>query len=240
MCAVARTGDAGCATLAQVQRPALRLAVFVTVLALLGLLTLVFLPFSADGLQESMEPYGLLAAPVVIVVGSLLGLVFFPGPVLAAVNGALFGTGLGFVCGLIGSVLTSVLALLIARRAAAPAVEELSNERIQALTDLARTNGTLAVTVQRLIPGVPDAPLSYAFGLLGLKAHQIALGTLIGTAPRGFAYTALGDAAVNGDGRLALVATGVGTAVSLIGVIIGGLLVRRHRRRTDQARLEGA
>ncbi|GAB6903528.1 TVP38/TMEM64 family protein [Kineosporia succinea] len=212
------------------QRPVLRLAGLFTLLVLAGLLTWALLPVSADGLQDAVQRFGLLAAPVYVVVSGVLGLVFVPGPLLSAASGAMFGTGVGFVCSVLSSMLTSVLALLIARRAGRPAVEELSNERVRALTELARRHGTFAVFVQRLIPGVPDAPLSYAFGLLGLRAHQIALGTLIGSAPRAFAYTALGDAAVTGNGSLALVATGVGIAVSVIGVAAGWWLTRRHSR----------
>lgn len=214
------------------QRAGLRLAGFVAVLVGLGLLTAFFLPVSADGLRAGVDRFGVFALPVFMVVSALLSLVFVPGPLLSAASGALFGTALGFTSGLVTSVVTAVLALLIARRAGAPAVAELSNERVLALTDLARQHGTLAVVLQRLIPGIPDTPLSYAFGLIGLRTHQIALGTLIGTAPRAFAYTALGDAAVSGDSGLALVASGVGIAVSLVAVVVGGVLVRRRRRST--------
>ncbi|MCD5312755.1 TVP38/TMEM64 family protein [Kineosporia babensis] len=211
------------------QRPGLRLISFVLALVVIGVVVWLFLPVSAEGLRSGLEGFGWVAGPVFVVVSALLGLVFVPGPLLAAATGALFGTWLGFGLGLCSSVLTSVLALLIARRAGAPAVEELSNEKVQALTDLAREHGIVAVTLQRLIPGIPDTPVSYAFGLIGLRAHQIALGTLIGSAPRGFAYVALGDAAASGDQRLAVVAAVIGTVLSLVGVLAGSLLVRRRR-----------
>jgi uncharacterized membrane protein YdjX (TVP38/TMEM64 family) len=202
----------------------------VTVLCLLGLLTASLLPVSRAGLRSAVEPFGPWAAPVFIVVAALLALAFVPGPLLSAASGLLFGTAVGFACSVASSTLTGVLALLIARRAGATAVEELSGERARALTDLARRRGLLAVVVQRLIPGIPDAPLSYAFGLLGLRAHQMALGTLIGSAPRAFSYTALGDAAATGDRSLAVAAIVVGIAVSIVGLVVGGLLTHRTRR----------
>ncbi|GAA3601878.1 hypothetical protein GCM10022223_17030 [Kineosporia mesophila] len=218
-----------------VQRPVLRLAGLVVFLGALGLLTAFFLPVSVEGLQSQMQRFGLLAGPVFIVTAAVLALVFVPGPLLSAAGGAMFGTGLGFACSLASSTLTSVLALLTARRAGGGAVEEIGGERTRALTDLARRHGTVAVVVQRLIPGVPDAPLSYAFGVIGLRTYQIALGTLIGSAPRAFAYTALGDAAVSGDATLAVVATGVGAAVSVLGLGLGWWLTRRNRHRsTDE------
>jgi uncharacterized membrane protein YdjX (TVP38/TMEM64 family) len=216
-----------------VQRPVLRLVGFVTGLCVIGLLTTVFLPISADGLRSGIDGFGALAGPVFVVVSAVLALVFVPGPLLSLASGALFGTVWGFVWGLISSVLTAVLALLLARRAGRRAVEEISGERVQALIGLARKRGTFAVVVQRLLPGIPDAPLSYAFGLIGVRSHQIALGTLIGSAPRAFAYTALGSAAASGNRTLAIVAVGVGIGVSVVGVVLGALLTRRHRRAPD-------
>jgi uncharacterized membrane protein YdjX (TVP38/TMEM64 family) len=212
-----------------VQRPVLRLASLLTLLCLLGLLTATVLPVSRTGLRETIGPLGPWAPPVFVVVAALLALAFVPGPLLSAASGVLFGTVAGFAYSVASSVLTGVLALLIARRAAATAVEELSGERVQALTELARRRGLLAVVVQRLLPGVPDAPLSYAFGLLGLRVSQMALGTLIGSAPRAFSYTALGDAAATGNRSLAIAAAVVGVGVSVVGLLVGGLLTRRKR-----------
>ena len=212
------------------QRPVVRLAGLVTALCLLGLVTAAFLPVSRNGLRDAVEPFGALAPLVFVPVAALLAMAFVPGPLLSAASGALFGTGLGFACSVVSSTLTAVLALHVARRTGSTAVDDLSGERARALIELARRRGLLAVVVQRLLPGVPDAPMSYAFGLLGLRTRQIALGTLIGSAPRAFSYTALGDAAVAGDRRLAIVAIAVGAAVSVVGVVVGAVLARRHRR----------
>jgi uncharacterized membrane protein YdjX (TVP38/TMEM64 family) len=212
-----------------VRRAVLRLGGLATGLCLLGLLTAALLPVSRAGLQDAVDPFGPFAAPVFVLVSTALALAFVPGPLLAAASGVLFGTALGFVCTVTAAVLTSVLALLVARRTAGSSVADLG-ERGRALTRLARRHGLLAVVLQRLLPAVPDAPLSYAFGAAGVRVWQIALGTLIGSAPRAFAYTALGRAAVDGDGRLAVVAVAVGVAVSVTGLAAGAVLLRRHRR----------
>jgi uncharacterized membrane protein YdjX (TVP38/TMEM64 family) len=57
----------------------------------------------------------------------------------------------------------------------------------------------------------------------------MALGTLIGSAPRAFSYTALGDAAATGNRSLAIAAAVVGVGVSVVGLLVGGLLTRRKR-----------
>ena len=217
-----------------VRRAWWRLAGLGTALTALGLVTLVFLPLSRSGITDAIEPLG-WAAPVTYVVASaLLGMAFVPGPLLAGVSGALFGAGAGFAVSLAAAVLSAVLSTLLSRRAGRAPVEVVSGERATALLALARRRGFLVVVLQRWLPGIPDAPFSYVFGAVGLGVPAVALGTLIGSAPRGFAYTALGDAAVTDNGSLALVALGVGLAVSVLGVVAGVVVVRRQRRTTER------
>jgi uncharacterized membrane protein YdjX (TVP38/TMEM64 family) len=210
------------------RRPVLRLAGLGTVLGVAAFVSLLVLPVSREGLRAAIEPFGAFAPLVFIVVGALLALSFVPGPLLSAASGIMFGTGIGLACSVASATLTSVLALIIARHSGRRAVEELSGPRAAALADLAQRRGVLVVVLQRLMPGVPDAPFSYLYGLLGMRAWQVALGTVIGSSPRAFSYTALGDAAATGDGALATVAIAVGVTVSVVGAVIGAVLVRRR------------
>jgi uncharacterized membrane protein YdjX (TVP38/TMEM64 family) len=82
------------------------------------------------------------------------------------------------------------------------------------------------VIVQRLLPVVPDGPFNYAFGVAGVPAWPLVLGTLIGSSPRAFAYTALGDSIDDPWSPLAFVAAGV---VVLTGAV-GALVAVRLRR----------
>lgn len=194
-----------------------------------ALVTLVFVPFDQQGLQDAVRPFGVFAPLAFVVIAAVLALVFFPGPLLSAASGVLFGVGLGFGVSVASSALTAVLGLLIGRRGGSGAVTELSGPRALALADLARRQGLGVVVLQRLVPGLPDAPFSYLFGLLRLRIWQVALGTVIGSAPRAFAYTALGDSAASRDGGLAAWAIGVLVAVSVVGAVAGVVVVRRHR-----------
>ena len=108
-----------------------------------------------------------------------------PGPLLAAVSGVLFGTWLGFAVTLTSSVLAALIGWEIGRRTGA--IEGPHRAFLE-------RRGLWAVIVQRLLPGIPDAPLNYVAGAVGVKPWDLALGTAIGVAPRAFAYTALGDA----------------------------------------------
>ncbi|MHA3704148.1 TVP38/TMEM64 family protein [Jatrophihabitans sp. YIM 134969] len=212
------------------RRALARLSTLVLLLGAVALATLVFVPIDRGSLQRFVDGFGPFAVPVFVVVAAVLALVFFPGPVLSAVSGVLFGVWLGFAASLASAVLTAVLGLLVARRAGGSSLADLSGPRALALADLARRQGLGVVVLQRLVPGLPDAPFSYLFGLLRLRVWEVALGTVVGSAPRAFAYTALGDSAASRDGGLAAWALGVLVAVSVVGAVAGAVVVRRHRR----------
>ncbi len=202
---------------------------FVVGLVALGITVAVWAPVSESGLRDALEPLG-VAAPVAFVpLSALLGNAFVPGPVLAGAAGLLFGTSEGFLVAICASTLSAVLAVTLARHAGRPGVRELDAPRLQALAALAERHGTGAVIVQRLMPVVPDAPCSYLFGLAGVKAWQVALGTFVGSAPRAFSYVALGDAAGTRDAELAIVAGAVLVATGLVGAGVGFVVLRRRR-----------
>jgi uncharacterized membrane protein YdjX (TVP38/TMEM64 family) len=203
---------------------------FVVGLVALGITVVIWAPVSESGLRDAIEPLG-PAAPVGFVpLSALLGNAFVPGPVLAGAAGLLFGTAEGFLVAICASTLAAVLAVTFARQAGRPGMQELDAPRLQALAALAERHGTGAVIVQRLLPGVPDAPCSYLFGLAGVKAWQVALGTFVGSAPRAFSYVALGDAAGTRDTKLALVAGAVLLTTGLVGAGVGLSVLRRSRR----------
>ena len=140
---------------------------------------------SQDEVESWIEPLGNWGAPVFAVVSALLGCILVPGPLLAAASGLLFGTWLGFAVTLTSSVLAALIGWEIGRRTGA--IEGPHRAFLE-------RRGLWAVIVQRLLPGIPDAPLNYVAGAIGVKPWDLALGTAIGVAPRAFAYTALGDA----------------------------------------------
>ena len=227
----ARVACRPAATVSRVLGPRGRLALLVVGLVVLGITVVVWAPVSESGLRDAIDPLG-AAAPIGFVpLSALLGLAFVPGPVLAGAAGLLFGTAAGFAVSICAATISSVLALTFARHAGRPGLQELDAPRLHALAALAERHGTLAVILQRLLPGVPDAPLSYAFGLAGVKAWQVGLGTLVGAAPRAFSYVALGDAAGTRDARLALVGGAVLVLTGLAGALAGFVVLRRSGRR---------
>jgi uncharacterized membrane protein YdjX (TVP38/TMEM64 family) len=175
-----------------------------------------------DDVRSIVDPFGPLAAPAYVVIAGLLGVALVPGPLLAGASGLLFGAAVGTVVTLCSAVLSSVLALLIARRVGG------RPERLDGLAALAERHGFTAVVVQRLAPGVPDAYASYVFGWLGVRVWQVALGTLVGAAPRAFSYTSIGASLDDPDSPLAVAGIVVLVATAVIGAEIARrTLVRR-------------
>lgn len=174
---------------------------------------------SGDDVRGWIGPLGGWGAPVYAVLSAVLGCLLVPGPLLAAVSGVLFGTWVGFVVTLASSVLAALIGLTIGRA---------TGEVDWRHRDLLRRRGLWAVVAQRLAPGIPDAPVNYLAGVVGVRARDLALGTVIGVAPRAFAYTALGDAI--GDRSMAQTVA----SLALLGLTaVAGILVARRTLRAN-------
>ena len=200
--------------------PRARLALLVAGLAVLyvvfGLLRVV----SQEEVRGLVEGAGAGAPLVFVVVSAVLGALLIPGPLLSAASGVLFGTALGFAVSLAAAVLSSLLALAVGRLAARRDVQRVGGERLRSLEAFLARRGLLAVVVQRLLPLIPDGPVNYAAGAVGVRAWHLAAGTAIGVTPRAFAYTALGDSLDDLTSPLAFVALGVLLAAFAVGLAL--------------------
>ena len=96
-------------------RVLLWLTAFVLVLALSG-------SISAARVRSWVDGYGAAGPLVFIAVSASLTVVLFPGPVLAAASGLLFGTALGTPVSIASATLGATLAFCLSRRWAHDAV----------------------------------------------------------------------------------------------------------------------
>jgi uncharacterized membrane protein YdjX (TVP38/TMEM64 family) len=185
---------------------------------------------SIADVRAQVEPLGDWGAPAYLLLSAVLGVMLVPGPLLAGVSGLLFGPVLGTAVTIAASVASAVVSLVLARRFGRPGMAELSGARLTALAEQMDRHGTWAVIVQRLAPGIPDAPCSWLGGLLRIRPAQMALGTLIGAAPRGFSYTALGGSLDDLSSPIALAALAIIGLTGLLGAELGRRAYRRGRR----------
>jgi uncharacterized membrane protein YdjX (TVP38/TMEM64 family) len=145
-------------------------------------------------------------------------------PILAGAGGLLFGTAAGTPLALAGVTAASLTQMFVARRLAAGHHGNLLPPRTRRVEELLTRHGAVAVMESRIVPLLPFGVVNYSAGLTRLEYRQMALGTVVGAAPKVFAYTALGGSLDNLGSPEALV------AVALLAVLAlaGALFVRRQ------------
>jgi uncharacterized membrane protein YdjX (TVP38/TMEM64 family) len=197
------------------------LAACVAVLALSGSL-------SAERVRDWVDGYGAGGPLAFIAVSASLTVVLFPGPVLAAASGLLFGTALGTPVSIVSATLGATLAFSLSRWWAHDAVVALAGPRLRALRAWVGRRGFLTVLYARIAPGVPYTLVNYAAGLTPIALRSFVAATAIGVAPRAFAYTALGGSLGNLRSPEAYIAVAVLVVMALLGLV----LARRDLART--------
>lgn len=204
-----------------------RLAVFAGFLFAMFYLVAVARVIDVEEIRRTVAATG-PAAPVTYAVASaVLGAVFVPGSILAAGSGMLFGPITGVFVTLGAAVGTAVVASRVGRRAGRDSARALlGTQRADRIDSLIERRGLWAVVGQRFVPGISDALASYAFGAFGVPLWQMAVGSLIGSAPRAFAYTALGASIRNLSSPLAYAAV----AVWCVSAVVGAFAARRGYR----------
>jgi uncharacterized membrane protein YdjX (TVP38/TMEM64 family) len=181
---------------------------------------------SPERVRSAIDPLGAAAVPAFVVVSALLTCALFPGPLLAATSGLLFGTALGTPVSITAATLGAIVAFSIARFVAHDAVDALAGRRLRTLQAWIEQRGFWAVLYARIAPGIPYSLLNYVAGLTHVRLAAFAGATAIGVAPRAFAYTALGGSLDDLDSPEAIIAVATLAAMALFGLVT----LRRDRR----------
>ncbi|MGH2715966.1 MAG: TVP38/TMEM64 family protein [Thermoleophilaceae bacterium] len=145
-------------------------------------------------------------------------------PILAGAAGLLFGTAAGTPLALAGVTGAAVAQMFVARRLASGHHGTLLPARTRVVEDFLTRHGAVAVMESRIVPLLPYGLVNYSAGLTRLRFRDMASGTVIGAAPKVFAYTALGGSLDNLDSPEAIVAVALLATLALA----GALFVRRQ------------
>ena len=145
-------------------------------------------------------------------------------PILAGAAGLLFGTAVGTPLALAGVTAAGLTQMFVARRLAAGHHGSLLPERTRGVERFLTEHGAVAVMESRIVPLLPFGVVNFSAGLTRLPYRDLALGTIIGAAPKVFAYVALGGNLTDLGSPEAIVALTLLVAFALL----GGLLVRRR------------
>ncbi|HEV7808570.1 MAG TPA: VTT domain-containing protein [Solirubrobacteraceae bacterium] len=205
------------------RRPLLRVVAFAVALAVAFVLVLVLVARSPQEIGRAADGAGGWAPIAFVALCVGLTLAFFPFPLMAAAGGVLFGTLEGTLLSILGGSAGALLAFLVARHAASAPARSLAGERLLALLEAVERRGFVAVLYARIVPGVPRDVANYAFGLTRVGTGSFLAATVLGIAPRAFAYTALGGSL----GRLDSTESVVAIATLVVMGVLGLVLVRR-------------
>lgn len=186
-----------------------------------------------DNVRGPVRDLGVLGPLLFIVVGSLLTVSLFPGPLLCAIGGVIFGTAVGIPTVLATIVTGAVLAFSLSRWWAHDAVERSAGPRVLALRAWVGRRGFVAILLARAAPGLPYNLVNYAAGLTPVALLSFAAATALGAAPRTAAYVALGGSFGDLRSPEALAAVAV---LVVMGVTGAWLLARDLRGATADAR----
>jgi uncharacterized membrane protein YdjX (TVP38/TMEM64 family) len=145
-------------------------------------------------------------------------------PILAGAGGLLFGTAAGAPLALAGVTFAALAQMGVARYLAGEHVGALLPQRTRGLEEFLTRHGAVAVMESRIVPALPWGVVNYSAGLTRLPFRDMALGTVIGAAPKVFAYTALGGSLTDLASPEAIAAI----AVLVVLALAGALFVRRQ------------
>jgi uncharacterized membrane protein YdjX (TVP38/TMEM64 family) len=162
---------------------------------------------SSDEVRDFVDDLGalgpILYVPLFVVVNFVVAW-----PILAGAAGLLFGTAAGTPLAILGVTLAALTQMAIARRLAGQHRGRLLPQRTKRVENFLTENGAVAVMESRIVPVLPYGVVNYSGGLTHLSYTAMAVGTLIGAAPKVFVYTALGgnlDDITSPDALVALV-----------------------------------
>jgi uncharacterized membrane protein YdjX (TVP38/TMEM64 family) len=210
----------------------LRLGLYIAGLGLvvLTLLATGSIP-SADEARDFADGLGPFAALAYVPLFALANFVI-AWAVLAGAGGLLFGTALGWPLALAGVTLAAVLQMGVARRLARDHAGKLLPPRVRGLEEFLGHSGAVAVMESRIVPFLPYGVVNFAAGVTRLTYRDMAVGTLIGGAPKVFAYVALGGSISNLHAVEVKIAIGLLVLLGLVGLLV----VRRQITRAADAR----
>jgi uncharacterized membrane protein YdjX (TVP38/TMEM64 family) len=201
-------------------RARLRLFGLLCAVTAAGIVTLVVLAVNATSLAERLDYSRPAQAVLIVLAGMLLVPALVPASVVMAASGFLLGTWAGMPVGLLGVTLGGAAAMLITRGIGGPAAHDALGRRVASMAAWLENRPFRGLLLARLVPGVPYNAVSYAAGLTRIPLATAAVASLIGFAPRAFAYAALGGSLrdlSSPEARWAIAAT---VALALLALVV--------------------
>ncbi len=123
-----------------------------------------------------------------------------PSAIVVLAGGIIWGFWLGFLIGMIGSIISAAFAYAIASRGGAPIVEKLlGKEQVETVDVYLQKYGAFFVFIMRAIPFVSFDATSYVAGLVKLNFKKYMWATVFGSISRCIFYAWAGNTLTGGD-----------------------------------------
>jgi phospholipase D1/2 len=153
-------------------------------------------------------------------------LTMFPRPLITLFAVVAFGPWLGFLYAMTGVQLAAWLTYVAGERLQRDTVRRLAGSKLNAVIEVMRRRGLIAMTALRLVPLAPFAVEGIVAGAVGVKLWHFLLGTALGILPGTLAATVFGNelqSALEDPGKVNYWL--IGGALALM--VVATLLVRR-------------
>lgn len=163
---------------------------------------------------------------------ALASLVMVPLLLLTVVTVMLFGTWVGFVTAMAGSMVGALTAYGLGRVLLRDTVRRLTGRRLGKLARKLTSRGWLAMVAVRMVPVAPFTVVNLVAGSARIRPRDFIIGTLIGMAPGTLALALAADSVVAAarDPTPATVAVAAIVVVLVVLVLLGaGKLLERAR-----------
>jgi uncharacterized membrane protein YdjX (TVP38/TMEM64 family) len=213
----------------------LRIGLLIALLGLLAGSAWLLGPWSPERLRGLLATAGPFAPAAFVGLFVVLNSAGVPAPLLGAAGGLTLGLIPGALATLAGMTVAACVQLLLARRLTGPAMATVRLSGTDRLHEVLQRRGWLAVVVLRLVPG-PFVAVNLAAGLTPLRLRWMAIGTLLGGAPKALGWAALGMGAT----RLPAVSPLVIAAVVVASLALTVVWLRWRRPRSAQAHAQPA
>jgi uncharacterized membrane protein YdjX (TVP38/TMEM64 family) len=169
----------------------LRVGLLLAVVGLLAAAGQLLGPWSPERLRGLLAALGPFAPVAFVGLFLVLNTAGVPAPLLGAAGGLALGLVPGALATLAGMTAAACGQLLLGRRLTGSALATVRLPGTRRLQQVLQGRGWLAVVALRLVPG-PFSEVNLAAGLTPLRLPSMAVGTLIGGAPKALTWTALG------------------------------------------------
>jgi len=146
-----------------------------------------------DNIQGIVESFGILGGGAFLILATIRPLLFIPSPVFFLLGGVLFGVPRGTLLNVAGLLMGAIICYYLANRFSSFIIDIFGDKYIKRLKKIEERDAIKTLFSMRVTPGFPFDPISYASGISGLKIKYFIIGTFLGSTPKIFIYTLLGD-----------------------------------------------